>query len=135
MAPRTTRSTGRASTRGKGATATRGKARAAAAEAVQYVEVRGGDFPPVWDFDEQGDLEGVYTHTQEDVQTKHGARSLHHFDVDGTEYTLWGAAILNSRLEKTPEGTQVKIVLTGNKIPTKRGKPATEYKVFEALGG
>lgn len=133
MAPRTTRTSTSTRSRGATATQTRGKARAVAAEADEFVEVRGGDFPPVWDFDESGDLVGTYTGSQE-VSTKHGERALHHFDVDGQEVTLWGAAILNSRLEDVEPGSRVKVVLTGNKIPTKRGKPATEFKVFVAKG-
>lgn len=131
MATRPTRT----STRGKSATATatRGKARAQAAEAAEFVEVRGGDFPPVWDFEEQGDLIGTFTGSK-GVTTKHGDRVLHHFDVDGQEVTVWGAAILNSRLEDIDPGSRVKVVLTGNFIPTKRGKPATEYKVYVARG-
>jgi hypothetical protein len=122
-------------TRGKGAAATsrRGSARAQAAEAEEYEEVKGSGFTPTWDFDEQGDLVGTFTGTvTRDIKGED--RVLHQFVVDGEEYEAWGAAILNSRLADVDEGTDVKVIKTGKKIPTKRGKPATEFKVLVKKG-
>lgn len=115
--------------RGATATKSRSRARDVAAQADEYVEVKGGDFPDAWDFDAEPELIGTFLGSKE-ISTKHGPRLLHTFEVDGVEVTAWGAAILNSRLEEIDPGTDVKVVSTGNKIPTKRGKPATEYKVF-----
>jgi hypothetical protein len=42
----------------------RGSARAQAAEADEFVEVTGGgDFPKTWDFEEDGDLVGIFSGT------------------------------------------------------------------------
>lgn len=130
MAPSTTRST---RSRGAAATASKARNKAIAAEADEFVEVKGGgDFPPMWDF-EESDLIGTYLGSV--VKSIKGEdRILHEFEVDGEKVQAWGAAILNSRLEDIEEGTRVKVVDTGNRIPTKRGKPAKEFKVFAARG-
>lgn len=120
---RTTRSTG------KGAAATRrGSARAQAAEAEEYEEVKSADFPDTWDFDENPELVGTYLATKE-VDTKHGKREVHQFNVDGEDVDAWGTAILNSRMKDIESGTDVKVVKTGDKIKTKGGS-AWEFKVF-----
>lgn len=131
MAPSTARST---RSRGAAATAAKARNKAIAAEADEFVEVKGGgDFAPMWDFEEQGDLIGTFKGTVvKDIKGE--KRTLHEFEVDGKEYQAWGAAILNSRLEDIEPGTRVKVVDTGNRIPTKRGKPAKEFKVFAARG-
>lgn len=126
-------STTRSSARGATATKSRGRARAAVAEADEFVEVKGGDFAGSWNFEEQGDLIGVYEGSKE-VGTKNGDRTLHTFDVDGEEITVWGTAILDSRLSDVEEGQRVKVVKTGDKITTKSGHKAWEFKVFVARG-
>lgn len=129
MPARTTRSTAR-----KGATATRkGSARAQAAEADEYAEVKGGDFPDSWDFEEQGDLLGTYLGSKV-VPTKHGDRTVHQFQLaNGEEVDAWGTAILNSRLADVDSGQDVKVVKTGDKVKTKAGS-AWEFKVFVKKG-
>lgn len=124
------RTTGRSAT----ATATRGKARQQAAEAEEYVEVTGGgDFPPVWDFEEQGDLVGVFNGTKT-ITAKGKDRSLHSFDVDGDEVTVWGTAILDSRLADVEPGSRTKVQKPGTKVATKSGHQAWEFKVLVARG-
>lgn len=125
---RTTRSTA-----GKGATSRRGSARAQAAEAEQWEEVKSADFPDTWNFDDEPELVGTYLGSK-DVDTKHGSRVVHQFDVEGVAVDAWGASILNSRLEDIDPGTTVKVIKTGNSFPTKRGKPAQEYKVLVKKG-
>ena len=119
----------------KGATATasrRGSARAQAAEASEYEEVKGSGFTPTWDFDEQGDLIGTFEGTTT-RSIKGEDRVFHLFTVEGEEVEAWGAAILNSRLGDVEPGTDVKVVKTGAKIKTKRGS-ANEFKVFARRG-
>lgn len=131
MAPRST------PTRSKGATATatkRGAARKVAQEADEYVEVSGGgDFPPVWDFEDQGDLVGTFLGT-DIINAKGKDRTLHSFEVDGETVNVWGTAILDSRLADVDDGSRVKVVKTGDKVPTKSGHQAWEFKVFVARG-
>ena len=135
MAPSTTRST-----RSRGATAVKGKARALAQEAEEFVEVKGGDFPETWDFDEQGDLIGNFAGT-EVKEIKGKDRTIHTFETDETDddgnpvkVTVWGTAILDSRLGDVAEGSRVKVVKTGKKVATKGGRQAWEWKVFIARG-
>lgn len=128
----TTRSTG---TR-KGATATRSRARAKdlASEAEQYEEVKGGgDFPDTWNFEEQGDLVGTFTGSVV-KEIKGKDRTIHEFEVDGEVVQAWGAAILDSRLSDLDAPVDVKVVKTGDKIKTKSGHQAAEYKVFVKRG-
>lgn len=120
--------------RGASATATRGRARQQAAEAEEFVEVSGGgDFPPVWDFEESGNLVGVFTGT-DTINAKGKDRSLHSFEVDGETVTVWGTAILDSRLSDVEPGSRVKIEKPGTKVATKSGHQAWEFKVFVAKG-
>lgn len=131
---RSTRST--AGTRSRGAAAAapaRGKARAQAAEADEFVEVKGGDFPETWDFEEQGDLVGTFVGT-ETKNIKDKDRTIHTFEIDGENVTVWGTAILDSRLSDVDEGSRVKVVKTGKKISTKGGRQAWEFKVYVARG-
>ena len=129
----TTRKTPAPST-GRGATATKGRARAQAAEAEEYVEVTGGgDFPPVWDFEDQGDLVGVFNGT-EVINAKGKDRNLHSFEVDSETVTVWGTAILDSRLGDVDPNSRVKVIKTGDKLPTKSGHQAWEFKVLVAKG-
>lgn len=124
---RTTRSTGRGAAR-------RGSAKAQAAEAQEWEEVKSADFPDTWDFEDEPELVGKYLGSKE-VGTKHGDRTVHQFELeDGTPVDAWGASILNSRLEDIEPGTTVKVIKTGNSFPTKRGKPAQEYKVLVRKG-
>lgn len=125
--------TTRKSARSAAATKTRGSARRQAQEAEEYVEVSGGDFPPVWDFEEQGDLVGVFTGT-ETINAKGKDRSLHSFEVDGEKVTIWGTAILDSRLKDVDPGARVKIQKPGTKVATKSGHQAWEFKVLVAKG-
>lgn len=127
--PSTTRSTAR-----KGAAASRrGSAKAQAAEASEWEEVKSADFPDTWNFDEEPELVGTYLGSK-DVDTKHGSRTVHQFEVEGQPVDAWGASILNSRLEDVEVGSTVKVIKTGNSFPTKRGKPAQEYKVLVRRG-
>lgn len=116
--------------RGASATASKARAKAVAAEASEYVEVTGGgDFPATWNFEEQGDLEGVFVGTEIKL-IKGKDRTIHNFEVDGEPVNVWGAAILDSRLSDIEAGDTVKVVKTGAKIATKAGFQAAEYKAF-----
>lgn len=128
MARSTTRSAGR------GATAVKGKARKQAEEAEEFVEVTGGgDFPPVWEFETQGDLVGTFIGT-ETILAKGKDRTIHTFEVSSETFNVWGTAILDSRLGDVDPGSRVKVVKTGEKIPTKSGNAAWEFKVLVARG-
>ena len=117
---------------GRGATATR--ARQQAAEAEEFVEVSGGgDFPPVWDFEESGPLVGTFGGT-EVINAKGKDRNLHTFEVDGETVTVWGTAILDSRLSDVDPNSRVKVEKPGTKVATKSGHQAWEFKVFVAKG-
>ena len=113
----------------------RGSARDQASEADEFVEVTGsgGDFPKTWDFEEDGDLVGTFLATvQKEIKGKE--RTLHNFSVNDAEVTAWGAAILDSRLSDVEVGSRVKVIKTGDKLPTKSGRSAWEFKVFVAKG-
>lgn len=120
--------------RGASATAAKARAKAVASEAIDYEEVKtGGDFPSTWDFETQGDLEGVYTGTEvKDIKGKD--RTIHSFEVAGEPVTAWGTAILDDRLKPVESGSRVKVVKTGAKLATKAGRGAWEFKVFVARG-
>lgn len=121
-------------TRGAAATAAKARNKAIAAEADEFVEVKGGgDFPATWDFDEQPELIGTFLGS-EVKEIKGKDRTIHSFEVDGETVNAWGAAILDSRLEDIDQGSRVKVVKTGDKIPTKAGRGAWEFKVFVARG-
>ena len=130
MAPRSTSKTAARTTRGATATASRSRSRQIASEAEEYVEVTGGgDFPSTWDFDEQGDLVGVFKGTEtKDIKGKD--RTIHSFEIDGETVNAWGTAILDSRLSDVEPNTGVKVVKTGAKLPTKAGRGAWEFKVY-----
>lgn len=117
-------------------------------ETEEYEEVGGGDFPPTWDFDLADTVKGIYLDTR-DVNTRNGSRKIHRFEAhEGTDldglgdaelpesglFDVWGAAIVNSRLENVPSGVKVKIVKTGKKVPTKSGRQAWEFEVLAAKG-
>ena len=104
------------------------------AQADEFVEITGGgDFPKTWDFEEDGDLVGTFSGTvQKEIKGKE--RTLHNFSVDDADVTAWGAAILDSRLADVEPGSRVKVVKSGDKLPTKSGRSAWEFKVFVAKG-
>lgn len=113
------------------------RARDIADEADEYVEVKGsgGDYPDTWDFDEDGDLIGVFVGTER-KEIKGKGRVIHTFEVAGEPVTVWGAAILDSRLSDLDPETRpdVKVVKTGDKLSTKSGRKAWEFKVFVRRG-
>lgn len=97
-------------------------------------EVGGGDFAPTHDFEENDTLIGVYNGSRT-VGTRNGDRDIHNFTTpDGEPLDCWGSAIINSRLKNVPAGAKVKIVATGNLVPTKNGRKAKEFQVFVAKG-
>lgn len=99
----------------------------------EFVEVKddgGGDFPPVHDWDD-GPILGSYKGSKE-VTTKNGLSTIHSFDVDGEELQCWGTTLLSGRLADVEPGSRVKVIKTGNKIPTKSGHKANEFKVLVA---
>lgn len=118
-------------------------------ETEEYEAVGGGDFPPTWDFELCDTVKGVYLSTR-DVNTRNGSRKIHRFGAhEGTNpqgfeggvyeredgiFDVWGAAIINSRLENVPAGARVKIVATGRVVPTKNGRKAKEFEVLVAKG-
>lgn len=97
-------------------------------EADEFVEVKGKDFPDTWNFDEQPELVGTYV-SSITKEIKGKDRTIHTFNVNGEDVNAWGTAILDSRLEGT-EGSRVKVVKTGEKLATKSGHRAWEYKVY-----
>lgn len=133
MAARKTTSSTRSRSRGAAATASKSRLRNSTKEAEEYVEITGSDFPDTWDFEERGDLEGVFKGTVE-KEIKGKDRTIHTVEHDGEDFQVWGAAILDSRLGDLDEGTYVKIVKTGKKIKTRSGHQAAEYKVFARKG-
>lgn len=99
-------------------------------EAEEFVEVKGGDFPAAHDFDKQDTIVGTFLGTEEKT-IKGKDRVLHTVEVDGEPVTLWGTAILDSRLSEVEPNTRVKIVRRG-KVPTKSGNQAWDFSVYVA---
>lgn len=119
--------------RGAAAAPAKGRARQIAQEAEEFVEVTGGDFNSAWDFDENNEIVGVFKGT-EVKEIKKKDRTLHTIEVDGEDFTVWGTAVLDNRLEGVEPGSRVKIVRPGTKIRTKSGHQAWEFKVFVSRG-
>lgn len=99
-------------------------------EADEYEEVEGGlDFPPTHDFNDDPEIIGVFVGSEtKDIKGKQ--RTIHSFEVNGVLTNVWGAAILDSRLEGL-EGAKVKAV-RGNKVKTNTGNSCWEFKVYVA---
>ena len=102
------------------------------ADADEYVEVKGGNYAPVHDFDASPYLDGIYQGV-EAKQIKGRDTTIHTFLVNGEEVQAWGAAILDSRLEGL-EGAKVRVHKTGQKLTSKNGNTPWEYKVYVAKG-
>lgn len=101
------------------------------AEADEYVEVQGGNYAPVWDFNENPILEGVYN-GHEVKNIKGDDKVIHTFEVPGIgEVQAWGAAVLNSRLDGL-EGAKVRVHKTGQKLSSSNGRSPWEFKVYVA---
>jgi hypothetical protein len=100
----------------------------------EFVEVvgKGGNFAPMHDFDENDTLVGTYLGTEvKDIKGED--RVIHHFEVDGEPVDVWGAAILDSRLETVreegPIPVRLKVVYRG-KTTTSSGRRAKDFAVF-----
>lgn len=105
-------------------------------QATEFEEVGSStaDFAPTHDFDINDTLIGTFQGSRS-VETKNGDRTIHSFLVEGFgEVDAWGAAIMNSRLDKVAVGTLVKIVKTGRELGTKNGRRAKEFLVYQAVG-
>lgn len=106
-------------------------------ETDEYVEVQGGNYAPVWDFDENPIFEGVYKGFI--VKPIKGEdKVIHTFEhAEIGEVQAWGAAVLNSRLEGL-EGVKVRVWKTGAKLTSSTGRSPWEFKVYaskRALAG
>lgn len=109
----------------------------------EFVEVggKGGDHPDTLSFrgDEPIAILGTYSARKENVgQNKSTVHSFTGASVNDTpvdyengEVQAWGSAILDDRLADVPFGTKVKVVYTGQRIPTKNGS-AKDFKVLVA---
>jgi hypothetical protein len=96
----------------------------------EFVDAPRKQFAPTHDFAADPVLVGTYKGSRE-VDTKNGKRLVHGFEVDGQPLDAWGASMLNSRLDGL-EDKRVKVILTGELIPTKAGRKVKEYKVLVA---
>lgn len=105
----------------------------------EYQEVEGGNFPrtfyPGPAEGEDGDLEGTFVSSEEKL-IKGKQRVIHTFRLKDTDetVTVWGAAILDSRLQDIQPGSRVKVVKTGKKLQSQTGNTPWEYKLFVAKG-
>lgn len=111
----------------------------------EFVEVAGeggGDYAPTLSFrgDDPVTILGTFTGTEKNVgQNKSSVHSFTQAKVEGDpnhsgdhdEIQAWGSAILDDRLASVDPGSRVKVVYTGNRLPTRNGS-AKEFKVLVA---
>lgn len=101
----------------------------------EFVESQGtgGDFNPTFKFADSGESSfvGIFKDT-ETKEIKGKERTLHTFEIDGTDYTVWGAAILDDRLKPVDPGSRCKIIKTGKKLQSTSGNQPWEFKVLVA---
>jgi hypothetical protein len=108
-------------------------------EGEEFVEVTGGgDFNKTFEFAKDGESSfvGIYKATEEKT-IKGKERTLHTFEIDGEDFTVWGAAILDNRLEPVDVGSRCKVIKTGKKLQSASGNQPWEFKVLvsrSALG-
>ena len=99
----------------------------------EFVESQGtgGDFNPTFKFAEgtESSFVGVFKGTAE-KEIKGKDRVLHTFEIDGTDYTVWGASILDDRLKPVPAGSRCKVIKTGKKLQSASGNQPWEFKVL-----
>lgn len=97
----------------------------------EFVEVSGGDFNPTFEFAASGESSFVGVFKGTETKTVKGKqRVLHTFEIDGQDYTVWGAAILDNRLEPVEIGSRCKVVKTGKKLQSASGNQPWEFKVL-----
>lgn len=96
----------------------------------EFVEVKGKDFAPTIDWSATPQLDGVYSGSRT-IKVKGDDRTVHTFTTEDGDIDAWGAAILDSRLAGL-DGKKVRVIKTGQKLSTKQGRRADEYKVFVA---
>ena len=79
-------------------------------------------------YKEGSEIEGVLVEKRENVGTNNSKLYVIE-DSKGKRSSIWGTAMLDSRLEKLPVGTLVKITYKG-KV---KGKKGTSYHDFEIM--
>lgn len=102
-------------------------------EGEEFVEVQGEGFNPTWEWPDSGPGEfvGVYKGT-ETKAIKGKDRTLHTFEIDGQDTTVWGASILDDRLKPVDSGSRCKVIRTGKKLQSASGNAPWEFKVLVA---
>lgn len=97
----------------------------------EFVEVRGDDFNPTFEFAEDGESSFVGVFKGTETKTIKGKeRTLHTFEIDGEDHTVWGAAILDNRLKPVEPGSRCKVIKTGKKLSSQSGNKPWEFKVL-----
>ena len=92
-------------------------------------EIMSGD---VFKFVNEGDsIEGTLTAKRESTLVKNDGTKGKAYDIDTADgkKTIFGTTILDRKLAEVKEGTYVTVEYVGT-IPTKRGIPAKDFKVF-----
>lgn len=81
------------------------------------------------DFEIEKSLVGVYILKEEKVGSNES--NLYHFErEDGKQVTVWGSAVIDSRMLKVPIGTEVKIEFLGMKKNPKTNRSFKDYKIY-----
>jgi hypothetical protein len=95
---------------------------------AEWKEVETPASGDLWDFDDRGDLIGIYKGS-DTVQTRIGESLMHRLTTEeGEDVCLFGKAMLTRKLQGL-EGHSVRIRKTGRMIPTRNGQ-AHEFVVW-----
>jgi len=88
-----------------------------------YKKIEAGD---TWDFNKDKVMQGLLVSKEENVGPNES--NLYSFEVDGQIISVWGSAIIDTRLKNAGVGELVTIIYYGKMVSPKTKR---EYKHFE----
>lgn len=80
-----------------------------------------------WDFEKNKVMRGIFIDKEEEVGPNNS--KLYNFTVDGKPVSVWGSAVIDSRLKNVEAGEEVVIIYHGL-VPSEKRK-GSSYKSYE----
>jgi len=86
----------------------------------------------IWDFDKNPELIGEFVGKQENVGANNS--NLYTFKTEtGELVSVWGSAVIDTRLKNVQEGDKIKIVYLGETRSQKTGRTYKDYEIYKEV--
>lgn len=94
---------------------------------MEWEKIEGQPMSTTHDFNEKSEFVGIYQGNQSNVGENNS--NVYNFLAEGEPVSIWGSAVLDSRLANLTGGEEVKIVYEGM-AEGKNGRNYKDYSVY-----